>query len=243
MNYAPKVTREEDRMMLPSLLSSFGLRRHCPCGVCTPVIVRSTRCRPRVEASGSRVDGLLHDDGDEAIVVIPRHTSSVAASLFVAHHPHHYHPCRPCPLLHHCCHRSPTTLVTVALSLSALFVSALIIGHALLLFITTRCCARVHRPPSTLPLLVDCCIFTPAIATAAITVSAPPPQPSTSPPQLLSSLTSSSTLPSLTLIAAATAAAAAVATMAVIAVVIAVVTDNGHPRHCRCCRRRRRRRR
>jgi hypothetical protein len=158
--------------MLPSSLSPFGRRRHRPCGACTPVVVRWTRRRPRVEASGSRVDGLLHDDGDEAIVNIPRHTSSVAASLFVAHHPRHHHPCRPRPLLYHCCRRSPATLVTVALSLATLFVSALIIGHALWLFVTTRCSARVHRPPSTLPLLVDCCIFT------VITVSAPPPQPS-----------------------------------------------------------------
>ena len=184
--------------MLPSLLSSFGHRRLRPCGACTPVFVWSTRRRPRVEASGSRVDGLLHDDGDEAIVVIPRHTSSVAASLFITHHPHHHHPCLPCPLLHHCCRRSPATLVTIFLSLAALFVSAFIIGHALLLFVTTRCRARVHRPPSILPLLVDCCIFTPAVAAAVITVSEPPPQPSPPPPQLLSSLTSSSTLPPLT---------------------------------------------
>jgi len=153
--------REDDRTMLPSLLLSFGRRRHRPCGACTPVFVWSTRHHPRVEASGSRVDGLLHDDGDEAIVVIPRHTSSVAASLFVAHHPRHHHPCRPRPLLHHCCRRSPATLVTVFPSLAALIVSAFIISHVLLLFVTTRCHARVHRPPSTLSLLVDCCIFTP----------------------------------------------------------------------------------
>jgi hypothetical protein len=105
--------------MLPSLLPSFSRRRHRPSGACTPVFVWLTRRRPRVEASGSRVDGLLHDDGDEAIVVIPRHTSSVAASLFVVHHPRHHHPCRPRPLLHHCCRRSPTTLVTIFLSLTA----------------------------------------------------------------------------------------------------------------------------
>ena len=163
--------------MLPSLLPSFGRRRHRPCGACTPVFVWSTRRRPRVEASGSRVDGLLHDNGDEAIVVIPRHTSSVAASLFVAHHPRHHRPCRPRPLLHHCCRRSPATLVTIFLSLAALIVSAFIIGHALLLFVTTRCRARVHRPPSTLPLLVDCCIFTPAVAAAVITRGSSPEIP------------------------------------------------------------------
>ncbi len=240
--------REGDRTMLPSLLSSFGRRQHRLCGACMSVIVRSTHRRPRVEAtSGSRVDGLLHDDGDKAIVVIPCHISSVAASLCVAHHPRHHHPCRPCPLLHHCCRCLPATLVTVALSLAALFVSALIIGHALLLFVTTCCRARVHRPPSTLPLLVDCCIFTPATIAAVITVSAPLPQPSPPPPQLLSSLTSSSTLPPLTLLPPPLLTqpppllppplppAAAVATTAVIAVVI----DNGRPCRCRHCRSRR----
>jgi len=192
--------REDERTMLPSLLSSFGRCRHCLCGACMPVFVWSTRLRPRVEASGSRVDGLLHDDGDEAIAVIPRHTSSVAASLFADHHPHHHHPCRPHPLLHHCCRRSPATLVTVFLSLAALIVSAFIIRNALLLYVTTRCRARVHCPPSTLLLLVDCCIFTPAVAAAIITVSAPPPQSSPTPPQLLSSLTSSSKLRPLTLL-------------------------------------------
>ena len=129
-------------MMLPSLLPLFGRRRHRPCGACTPVFIWSTRRRPRVEAGGSQVDGLLHDDGDEAIVVIPCHTSSVAASLFVAHHPRHHHPCCPRPLLHHCCRHSPITLVTVFLSLAALFISAFIIGHTLKLFVTTHCRAR-----------------------------------------------------------------------------------------------------
>ena len=111
---------------------------------------------PTLEARGGRVqDGLLHDDGDEAIFVVPHHISSVAASLFVAHHPRHHHPCRPHPHFHHHCRRSLATLVTVAIALAALFVAALIIGHALLLFVVTRCRARVHRPPSTLPSLVD----------------------------------------------------------------------------------------
>ena len=78
-----------------------------------------------VDASGGRVqDGLLHDDGDEAIVVDPRHVSSLAAALFVAHHPRHHHPCRPHPLLHRRCRRSSATLVTIAITLSALFVTA-----------------------------------------------------------------------------------------------------------------------
>ncbi len=97
-----------------------------------------------VEASGGQVqDGLLHDDWDEAVVVVPRHVSSVAIALFVAHHPcHHHPPCRPCHLLHHRRRRSPTTLVTVAIALAPLFVTALIISHALSLFVVT--CRRDH---------------------------------------------------------------------------------------------------
>ena len=106
INYAPKVTQEDDRMILPSLLSTFGRCQHRPCGACTPVFVWSTCCRPCIKSSGSRVDGLLHSNGDEAITVIPCHNSSVAASLFVAHHPRHHHPCHPHPLLHHCYHPS-----------------------------------------------------------------------------------------------------------------------------------------
>ena len=131
IDYTPKVMREDEQTMLPSLLSSFGRCRHRPCGACMPVFVWSTRCCPRVEASGSRVDGLLHNDGDKATAVIPRHTSSVATSLFIDHHPHHHHPCRPHPLFHHCCRRSPATLVTISLSLTALIVSAFIIGNVL----------------------------------------------------------------------------------------------------------------
>jgi hypothetical protein len=120
-----------------------------------------------VKASGGQVqDGLLHDNGDKAIFVVPHHISSVAASLFVAHHPCHHHPCRPRPRFHHRCRRSLATLITVAIALAALFIAALIIDHALLLFVVTRCRARVHRQPSTLPLLVDCCLFTPAVAVA-----------------------------------------------------------------------------
>ena len=75
-----------------------------------------------VEASGGQVQyGLLHDNRDEAIVV-PCHVSSVAAALFVAHHPCPHRPCRPRPLLHHRRRRLPATLVTVAITLAALFV-------------------------------------------------------------------------------------------------------------------------
>ncbi len=158
------------------------------------VVVRSTRRRPRRRGlprpsagwPAARRRGRGH-----------RHYSSI--NFLCRCLPRHHHPCRPHPLLHHRCRRSPATLVTIALSLAALFVAALIIGHALLLYVTPRCRARVHRPPSTLPSLVDCCIFTPAVATAVITVSAPPPQ-SSPPPQLLLSLTSSSMLPPLTLL-------------------------------------------
>jgi hypothetical protein len=89
-----------------------------------------------VEASKGRVqDGLLHDDGDKAIIVVPRHVSSVAAALFIAHHPRHHRPCRPNPLLCHRCCRSPATLVTVAIALTALFVTALIMAMCF------RCCS------------------------------------------------------------------------------------------------------
>jgi hypothetical protein len=74
-------------------------------------------------------------------------------------------------LLHRRRRHSPATLVTIAITLAALFVTTLIIGHALSLFVVTRCRAHVHRPPSTLPLLVDCCFFTPAVAAAIITVA------------------------------------------------------------------------
>jgi hypothetical protein len=102
------------------------------------------------------------------------------------------------------------------------------------LFILTRCRAHVHRPPSTLPSLVDCCLFTPTIAANIMTVDV--------------------SVATVTTIAATAAAAvtdviinataintAAIATVAV----IAIVTDNGHPcrwrRHCsHCCRRQRR---
>jgi len=117
-----------------------------------------------VDASGGRVqDGLLLDNGDEAIVVVPRHVSS--------DHPRHHRPCRPRPLLHRRRRRSSATLVTIATTLTALFVTALIIGHTLSLLFVTRRHARVHRPPSKLPSLVDCCFFTPAVASAVITVA------------------------------------------------------------------------
>ena len=87
---------------------------------CTPVVVRSTCCRPRCRDQ------------------------------------------RRC---------SPATLITIAIALAALYVAALIIGHALLLFVLTRWRAHVHRPPLTLPSLVDCCLFTPAIAANVITVA------------------------------------------------------------------------
>jgi hypothetical protein len=48
--------------------------------------------------------------------------------------PRHHRPCRPHPLLHRRCRRSSaTTLVTIAIALTALFVTALIIGF--------RCCS------------------------------------------------------------------------------------------------------
>ncbi len=66
---------------------------------------------------------------------------------------------------------SPVTLITIAIALAPLYVAALIIGHALSLFVLARWRAHVHRPPSTLPSLVDCCLFTPAIAANVITVA------------------------------------------------------------------------
>ena len=71
--------------MSPSSSSSFGRRRaeHVHQSLSGRLVVAHV-----VDASGGRVqDSLLHDDGDEAIVVVPRHVSSVAAALFVAHHP------------------------------------------------------------------------------------------------------------------------------------------------------------
>jgi len=47
--------------------------------------------------------------------------------------PRHHRPCRPHPLLHRRCRRSSATLVTIAIALTALFVTALIIGF--------RCCS------------------------------------------------------------------------------------------------------
>jgi hypothetical protein len=47
--------------------------------------------------------------------------------------PRHHRPCRPHPLLHRRCRRSSATLVTIAIFLTALFVTALIIGF--------RCCS------------------------------------------------------------------------------------------------------
>ena len=89
-----------------------------------------------VEASGGQVqDGLLHDNRDKAIVV-PCHVSSVAAALFVAHHPRPHRPCRPRPLLHHRCRRLTATLVTVAIALAALFVASSL--PAVVLVSTTR---------------------------------------------------------------------------------------------------------
>ena len=47
--------------------------------------------------------------------------------------PRHHRPCRPHPLLHRRCRCSSATLVTIAIALTALFVTALIIGF--------RCCS------------------------------------------------------------------------------------------------------
>jgi len=168
MNYAPKGQARDkrtrgrhNRTMPSSSLSSFGRRRSRSCGARATVVVRWT-CRRRVaEASRGRVQGrLLNDDGDKVVVIVPRHISSVTVALFVTHHPRHHRPCRPRPLLHHHHRCLPATLVTIAIALATLFVAALIIGHALSLFAVTRCRARVHRPPSTVPMLVDCCLFT-----------------------------------------------------------------------------------
>jgi len=158
-------------------------RRHrCRCSVVADVICAERVCQLSsgrliiahvvIEASGGRVqEGLLHDDEDEAMVLVPHHVSSVAASLFVGHHSHHHRPCHPHPLLHHCCRGLPATLVIVAIALATLFDAALIIGHRLLLFVVIRCRACVHRPPSPIPLPVECCLFTPAVTAAVITDS------------------------------------------------------------------------
>jgi len=96
-----------------------------------------------VMASGGRVqDGLLNDNGDEAIVVVPRHVSSVTVTLFVTHHPRHHRPCRPRPLPHHRRRRSPANLVTVAIAPAPC--------HPLRCCPHHRPCAFVvrHHPPS-----------------------------------------------------------------------------------------------
>jgi hypothetical protein len=72
------------------------------------------------------------------------------------------------------------TLVTVAIANSslALFVTALIIRRALLLFVVACHPAHVHRPTLTLPSLVDCC-FSPLPRTGGGSLgasSAPPIQ-------------------------------------------------------------------
>ena len=171
---------------------------------------------------------LLHDDGDEAIVVVPHHVSSVAVALFVAHHPRHHHPCHPHPLLHHRRYRSPATLVTVAITLAALFVPALIIGHALSLFVVTRSHACVHRWPSTLPLLVDCCLFTPTVAATAITVDVAVAFATT----ITTTEAIVFTNDTVNAVSINTAAAAAIAADAAIVAtaVIIIVTNNGRPR-------------
>ncbi len=82
-----------------------------------------------VEASGGRVqDGLLHNDGDEAGVIVPHHVSSVAITVFVsplplppsptsspsspslARHPRQHCHCPCCPL-RHCPHHRPRTFI------------------------------------------------------------------------------------------------------------------------------------
>jgi hypothetical protein len=113
----------------------------------------------------------------------------------------------------------PTILVTVAINLATLFIAALIIGHMISLFVVTRRRARDHHLPLTVPTLVDCCLFTPAVAADIITVAV--------------AVTSATTIvvnaTAIDTAAAATVAAATItAAVAVIAeAVIAVVNDNG----------------
>jgi hypothetical protein len=75
--------------------------------------------------------------------------------------------------------KSPATFVIVAIASAVLFVTALITGYGIPLFLVTRHRAFVHRPPSTLPLLVDCCLFTPASPpqSSLSLLLSPPPQP------------------------------------------------------------------
>jgi hypothetical protein len=149
--------------------------------------------------------------------------------------PRHHRPCRPHPLLHRRCRRSSATLVTIAIAPTTLFVTALIIGHALSLLFVTRRRVRVHRlpskiPSSKIPPLVDCWFFTPAVASAVITVDVAvasattiaattlplqplsPPPPSL--PPLLSSPWPSSPLPPTTAAPAAGAVTASAAAAA-----------------------------
>jgi hypothetical protein len=176
-------------------------------------------------------------------MVVPRQVSSVTVALFIAHHPRHHRLCRPCPLLHHRRRLSPATLVTVAIAFAILFVTVLIIGYALLLFFVTCRCARVHHPPSTVPTLVDCCLFTPAVAAAIITVAVAVTSDTTIAAtaaaivtDIIVNATAINTAAAATVTAAAIAATAAIVTEAV----IAGVTDNGcrrrqRQRQCRRC--------
>ena len=175
-------------------------------------------------------------------MVVPRQVSSVTVALFIAHRPRNHRPCSPCPLLHHRRRLSPATLVTVAIAFAILFVTVLIIGHALLLFFVTCRCARVHHPPSTVPTLVDCCRFTPAVAAAIITVAVAVASATTVAATAAAVVTDIIVNTTAINTAAATVTAATIAATAAIVAeaVIAVVTDDGcrrrrRCRQCRCC--------
>jgi hypothetical protein len=138
--------------------------------------------------------------------------------------------------------KSPATFVIVAIASAALFVTALITGYGIPLFLVTRHRACVHRPPSTLPLLVDCCLFTPAVAAAVITVAIAVPSATTMIAITAASIVTDVVInaTSINTAAAATVAAAAIAAAAAIVAdgsIIAVFTNDGRRR-----RRRRRRR-
>jgi hypothetical protein len=117
-------------------------------------------------------------------LLLPPSSSSLA--LVAVAHPRRPHPLccrchRPChPLLHHCCRRSPNTLVPVALAILTLFAAALI-RRALSLFVVARHCAHVHRPHFPLPSQVDCCLFTPLAAGGGLGASSAPPIQQTRP--------------------------------------------------------------
>jgi hypothetical protein len=114
---------------------------------------------------------------------------------------------------------------------TALFVAALIIGHALSLFVVTR-------PPSTLPSLVDCCLFTPAVATAVITVAVAVASATTIAAieaTIITAVVVNATAINTVAAAnvAATAIAAAVTVVTAAAAVITIVTIDGRPRRQR----------